>query len=86
MEANAGYDLESIQVQLNESKYSVFFHSAWFIQAITHGDGRVIFNRRAPRCSDVNNVPHVKAEIGKVAMAFNNSEESESAGRGGREG
>ena len=48
------------------------------MEAIIHGEGRVIFNRRAPRCSDVNNVPHVKAERGKEAMAFNNSEELQS--------
>ena len=35
---------------------------------------KVIFNRQAPRRSNVNNVPHVKAERGKETMAFNNSD------------
>lgn len=44
------------------------------MEAITHGEGRAIFNRRAPRSSDVNNVAHVKAERGKETMAFDNSQ------------
>ena len=48
------------------------------MEAITHGEGRAIFNRRAPRSSDVNNVLHVKAERGKETMAFNNSDELQS--------
>ena len=31
-----------------------------------------------PRRSDVNNVPHEKAERGKETMAFNNSDELQS--------
>ena len=48
------------------------------MEAITHGEGRAIFNRRAPRSSDVNNVLHVKAERGKETMAINNSDELQS--------
>ena len=48
------------------------------MEAITHGKGRVIFNRRAPRRSDVNHVPHVNAEMGKKTMTFNNSDELQS--------
>ena len=48
------------------------------MEAITHGEGRVIFNRRAPRSSDVNYVPYVKAERGKETMALNNSDELQS--------
>ena len=59
------------------------------MEAITHGEGRVIFNRRAPRSSDVNYVPYVKAERGKETMALNNSDELQSlvpgsAGTGSR--
>ena len=48
------------------------------MEAITHGEGRAIFNRRAPRSSDVNNMLHVKAERGNETMAFNNSDELQS--------
>ena len=48
------------------------------MEAITHGEGRAIFNRRVPRRSDVNNVLHVKAERGKKTMAINNSDELQS--------
>ena len=48
------------------------------MEAITHDEGRVIFNRRAPRRSDVNNVPQMNAEMGKETMAFNNSDELQS--------
>ena len=41
-------------------------------------EGRAIFNRRAPRSSNVTNVLHVKAERGKETMAFNNSDELQS--------
>ena len=48
------------------------------MEALTHGEGRVIFNRQAPRSSDVNYMPYVKAERGKETKAFKNSDELQS--------
>ena len=55
-----------MQIHFCSGFMAVMLHNvSGLMEAITHGEGRVIFNRRAPRRSDVNNVPHVKAERGK---------------------
>ena len=50
---------------------STIYNVSGLMEAITHGEGRAIFNRRAPRSSDVNYVPYVKAERGIETTAFN---------------